>query len=68
MKNTNIKNSEPTKENIKKASEGYNAADRDFQRTQKDIDDVSRSEENALEEKKQRLKDASTTPDKNRVS
>ena len=43
----------------------YNPADRDFQRTEDDIDDVSKSEKEELERRKQRIHEASTRPDRN---
>ena len=67
MKNSKNKNSEPTPENIKKASTGYNSADRDFQRTEDDVDGVDKSEKEELEKRKERLEKGSTTPNKNRV-
>lgn len=68
MENNKEKNSEPTPENIKKASANYNPADRDFQRTEQDVDNVDKSEKEELEKRKKRLEKASTTPNKNRVS
>jgi hypothetical protein len=67
MKDNKNKNSEPTTENIKAASKNYNPADRDFQRTEDDIDNVSKSEKEELEKRKQRTHEASSTPDKNHV-
>lgn len=72
METDKEKNSEPTPENIRKASKGYNAKDRDFLGTANDIDDVSKSEKEAMEddalnERKKRLEEASTTPNKNRI-
>lgn len=61
------KNSEPTPENIKKANEGVNIKDRDFQRTEEDVDNISKSEKDELEERKERTHFASTKPDKNHV-
>ena len=46
---------------------GYNPADRDFQRTEEDIDDVSKSEKEELEKQKQRIHEGSTKPDKNKI-
>jgi hypothetical protein len=45
----------------------YNPANRDFQRTEEDLDDVSKSEKEELEKRKERVHDASTTPDKDHV-
>ena len=45
----------------------YNPADRDFQRTEDEIDDVSKSEKEELEKRKQRIHEGSTKPDKNKV-
>jgi hypothetical protein len=67
MENNKNKTSEPTPENIK-ANANYNPKDRDFQRTENDIDDVSKSEKEELEKRKERLERASTTPNKNRIS
>ncbi len=68
MQNDKEKNSEPTPENIKKASAGYNPADRDFQRIEDDVDDVDKSEKEELEKRNERLEKATTTPNKDRVS
>ena len=62
----NKSKSEPTAKNIK-ANTGYNPTDRDFQRTEEDIDDVSKSEKEALEERKKRTHVASSKPDKNHI-
>ena len=51
MEDNKKKNSEPTAENIKAADKNYNPADRDFQRTEEDIDDVSKSEKEELEKR-----------------
>lgn len=67
MENNKDKNSEPTPENIK-ANANYNPKDRDFQRTENDIDNVSKSEKEELEKRKERLEKGSTTPNKNRIS
>ena len=45
---TDDKNQKPTTEAMK----GYNPKDRDFQRTEQDLDNISKSEKEALEEKK----------------
>jgi len=66
MENDNKKNSEPTPENIE-SNANYNPANRDFQRTEEDLDDVSKSEEEELRIRKQRTHQGSTTPDKNHV-
>lgn len=42
------KNSKPTNEAMK----GYNPKDRDFQRTEEDLDNISKSEKDAIEEEK----------------
>lgn len=67
MENNENKTSEPTPENIK-ANANYNPKDRDFQHTENDIDDVSKSEKEELEKRKERLERGSTTPNKNRIS
>jgi len=46
----------------------YNPADRDFQRTEDEIDDVSKSEKEELEKRKQRIHEGSTKPDKNHIN
>lgn len=45
--NSNDKNKKPTTEAMK----GYDRTNRDFQRTENDLDDVSKSEKDALKEK-----------------
>lgn len=45
--NSNDKNKKPTTEAMK----GYDRTNRDFQRTENDVDDVSKSEKDALKEK-----------------
>ena len=67
MENNEKKNSEPTPENIK-SNANYNPKDRDFQRTEDETYDVSKSEKEELEKRKERLEKASTTPNKNRMS
>ena len=67
MENNNKKNSEPNAQNVQKAGSGYNPGNRDFQRTEEDIDDVSESEKEELEKRKQRTHEASTKPDKNHI-
>jgi hypothetical protein len=67
MEDNKKKNSEPTAENINAASKNSNPANRDFQRTEEDIDDVSKSEKEELEKRKQRTHEASSTPDKNHI-
>lgn len=44
---SNDKNKKPTTEAMK----GYDRTNRDFQRTENDLDDVSKSEKDALKEK-----------------
>ena len=56
--NSNDKNEKPTTEAMK----GYDRTNRDFQRTENDLDDVSKSEKDALKEKAGREK----SDDKNR--
>jgi hypothetical protein len=46
------KSDKPTSEAMK----GYNPKDRDFQRTEEDLDDVSKSEKETLEEEKENKK------------
>jgi hypothetical protein len=60
------KNSKPTAENIE-ANANYNPANINFQRTEKDIDEISGSEKKELEKRKQRTHDASTKPDKEHI-
>lgn len=66
MKNDKNKGSEPTPENIKKNA-NYNPKNRDFQRTEDETDDVSKSEKEELKKRKERLEKGSTTPNKNRI-
>ncbi len=68
MKNTKFKDSEPTPENIKSVGKRYNSANRDFQRTENETDDVSKSEKEEMEKRKERLERGGTTPNKNRIS
>ncbi len=68
MENDKAKNSEPTPKNIKKANAGYNPADRDFQRTEEDVDNIDKSEKEELKKRNERLEKATTTPNKDRVS
>ena len=56
MENNKNKNSEPTPENIK-ANANYNSKEMDFQRTENYIDDVSKSEKEELEKRKERLEE-----------
>lgn len=60
MKDTKNKNTD-----YKNAMKDYNPKDRDFLGTEEDIDNVSKSEKDALNE---RTKKANTKPDKNKVS
>ena len=62
----NKSNSEPTPENIA-GNAKYDPKNRDFHRTEDDIDNVSESEKEELEKRKERLEKASTTPNKNRI-
>ena len=66
MENDKNKSSEPTPENIE-SNANYNPANRDFQRTENDLDNVSGSEKEELEKRKERLEKGSTTPNKNRI-
>lgn len=45
----------------------YDPTNRDFQRTEEDIDNVSKSEKEELEKRKQRTHEASTKPDRNHI-
>ena len=65
MKNTHSKNSKSTPE---PPIAGYNPANRDFQRTEDDLDNVSKSEKDELERRKKRTAKASTKPNKKRMS
>jgi hypothetical protein len=67
MENNNKQNSEPDAQNVQEANKGYNPGDRDFQRTEEDIDDVSKSEKEELEKRKQRTHEGSTQPDKDNI-
>jgi hypothetical protein len=64
MKGNKKKKSEPKDQII---DPNYNPANRDFQRTEEDIDNVSKSEKEELEKRKERIHKASTTPDKNHI-
>jgi len=64
MENKDKKTSEPEAQDI---NENNNPANRDFQRAEEDLDDVSKSEKEELEKRKERVHKASTTPDKNHV-
>jgi len=64
MESKNKTNSEQGKH---EPIENYDPKDRDFQRTEEDIDDVSKSEKEELEERKKRTHFASSKPDKNHV-
>ena len=64
MEDNNKQNSQPKAQG---ANKGYDPTDRDFQRTEGDIDDVSKSEKEELEKRKQRTHEASTKPDKNHI-
>jgi hypothetical protein len=66
MEDNKKTNSEPTPENIRENA-NYHPANRDFQRTEEDVDNVSKSEEEELRKRKQRTHQASTTPDKNHI-
>ena len=59
----NIKKTDPNEEPLN----SVNPKDRDFQRTEEDIDDVSKSEKEELERRKERVHEGSTKPDKNHV-
>ena len=64
MEENENKKSEP---GVQENMEDSNPANRDFQRTEKDLDNVSKSEKEELEKRKQRTHEASTTPDKNHI-
>lgn len=66
MEDNNKSNSEPTPENVQENA-NYNPANRDFQRTEEDVDNVSKSEKEEMGKRKQRTHDASSTPDKNHI-
>ena len=65
MKNTKNKNSQPGSQ---APNANYNPANRDFQRTEDDLDNVSKSEKDELERRKERTAKASTKPNKKRMS
>ena len=46
----------------------YNPANRDFQRTEDDPDDVSKSEKEELKKRKERTAKASTKPNRKRMN
>ena len=64
MKKDNDKNSNAK---AQQSDADYNPANRDFQRTEEDLDNVSKSEKEELEKRKQRIHEARSTPDKNHV-
>ena len=64
MEDNKKQNSQPKTQN---ANKDYDPTNRDFQRTEEDIDDVSKSEKEELERRKQRTHEASTKPDKNHI-
>ena len=45
----------------------YTPTNKDFQRAEGDLDNISKSEKEELEKRKQRTHEASTKPDKNHV-
>jgi hypothetical protein len=49
----------------KNAMKGYNSKNRDFQRTEEDVDNVNKSEKDLLNE---RTEKANTKPDKNKIN
>jgi len=65
MKNTKNKNSQ---RGSQAPNANYNPANRDFQRTEDDLDNVSKSENDELERRKDRTAKASTKPNKQRMS
>jgi hypothetical protein len=52
-------------DDLKDMNETYNPAARDFQRTEEDIDNISKSEKDYLNE---RTKKANTKPTKNKIN
>lgn len=64
MEDNKKQNSQPK---VQGANQGYDPTDRDFQRTEADIDNVSKSEKEELEKRKQRTHEASTKPDRNHI-
>ena len=64
MKNNKKQNSQPK---VQSANQDYDPTNRDFQRTEEDIDDISKSEKEELERRKQRTHEASSKPDKNHI-
>ena len=65
MKNTKNKKSQPGSQ---AQNANYNPANRDFQRTEDDLDNVSKSDKDELERRKGRTAKASTKPNKQRMS
>lgn len=62
MKNTQDQNdTKPTNDAMK----GYDPTDRDFQRTENDIDNISKSEKDEADKNTEK---ANTTPDKNKIN
>jgi len=64
MKKNNRQNNQPK---MQDAVKNYDPTNRDFQRTEADIDNISKSEKEELEKRKQRTHEASTTPDRNHI-
>ncbi|HEX5154323.1 MAG TPA: hypothetical protein VFW07_22905 [Parafilimonas sp.] len=62
-----MKNNSNKKREDQDPMKDYNPGDRDFQRTEEDIDNVSKSEKEELERRKQRIHEGSTKPDKNHI-
>ena len=64
MDNAQNKKNEPNEQAM---NSEYNPKNRDFQRTEGDIDDISKSEKEELEKRKKRTHDGSSKPDKNHI-
>ncbi len=62
-----MKNKKNNKPQGQDTMTGYAPTNRDFQLTKEDIDDISKSEREELERRKQRTHEASTKPDKNHI-
>ena len=64
MKKNNRQNNQPK---MQDAVKNYDPTNRDFQRTEADIDNISKSEKEELEKRKQHTHEVSTTPDRNHI-
>ena len=64
MKKNNRQNNKPK---MQDAVKNYDPTNRDFQRTEADIDNISKSEKEELEKRKKRTHEGSSKPDKDHI-